>query len=173
MSARVEEFVALITQHQPALYAFVLSLLGNRTDTDEVVQETNLVLWRKFDQFHAGSDFRLGPVRLRFMKYSGFCECAGAIRVISLRSSSKRPPALGWREVLKWIGDKRRWRPAWKSSRPAIGTWSRGATKRRPRPRALLTRLADRYRRCTRPYCEFRRTLFECIHRQLAAEERG
>ena len=41
------EFVQLLTSNQSRLYAYVLSLLGDRTQAEDVMQETNAVLWRK------------------------------------------------------------------------------------------------------------------------------
>ena len=42
---------------EPRLYAFIRSLLFSRTDADDVLQETALVLWEKFDQFERGTHF--------------------------------------------------------------------------------------------------------------------
>ena len=57
-SGNEEEFVMLITRHQAALTGFLCSLLGNRTAGDEVLQETNLVLWKKREDFEAGTNFK-------------------------------------------------------------------------------------------------------------------
>ncbi|MEM0969318.1 MAG: sigma-70 family RNA polymerase sigma factor [Verrucomicrobiota bacterium] len=46
-----EEFLRLFTQHEANVRAFVSSLLPTWEGVDEVMQETSLVLWRKFDQF--------------------------------------------------------------------------------------------------------------------------
>lgn len=51
------EFVQLLTSHQSRLYAYVLSLLGDRTQAEDVMQETNAVLWRKADDFKLGTNF--------------------------------------------------------------------------------------------------------------------
>ena len=51
------EFVQLLTSHQSRLYAYVLSLLGNRTQAEDVMQETNAVLWRKAHDFKLGTNF--------------------------------------------------------------------------------------------------------------------
>ncbi len=51
------EFVKLYTGCQSRLYAFILALTGNSEMTADVLQETNLVLWAKFDQFEIGTNF--------------------------------------------------------------------------------------------------------------------
>ena len=44
-------------QCQGRLYAFILSLVFDSEHAAEVLQETNLVLWRKSDQFEMGTNF--------------------------------------------------------------------------------------------------------------------
>jgi len=51
------EFIQLLTTHQSRLFAYVLSLLGNRQHAEDVMQETNMILWRKSDQFQLGTNF--------------------------------------------------------------------------------------------------------------------
>ena len=53
-----EEFVALLTQHQQSILAFILGLMPNRADADESLQRTNIVLWRKREDFEPGTSFR-------------------------------------------------------------------------------------------------------------------
>ena len=55
---RDQEFVSLITQHQPALSALCHSLVADRVGADEVLQEANLVIWRKREEFAVGTNFR-------------------------------------------------------------------------------------------------------------------
>lgn len=52
-----DEFVQLLTASQPAIYACILSLVPNRALAQDVLQETNLTLWRKANQFIPGSSF--------------------------------------------------------------------------------------------------------------------
>ena len=42
---------------QPALYAYILSLLPNREDANDVLQDANLVMWRRSDEFVEGTNF--------------------------------------------------------------------------------------------------------------------
>ena len=52
-----ELFVRNLTNCQPSLYAFILSLLPNRDDANDVLQDTNLVMWRRSGEFNAGTNF--------------------------------------------------------------------------------------------------------------------
>jgi RNA polymerase sigma-70 factor (ECF subfamily) len=50
------EFVRFYTRSEPDIRAFVRSLMPTWTDADEVLQQTALVLWKKFDQFDTTGD---------------------------------------------------------------------------------------------------------------------
>jgi RNA polymerase sigma-70 factor (ECF subfamily) len=52
-----EVFIREFTQSQRPLYLYILPLVGNSADADEVLQETNLVIWAKWHQFEMGSNF--------------------------------------------------------------------------------------------------------------------
>jgi RNA polymerase sigma-70 factor, ECF subfamily len=50
-------FCDLLTRHQGQLRGYILALVRNRADADDLFQTTSLVLWRKFDTFQSGSSF--------------------------------------------------------------------------------------------------------------------
>ncbi|MCA9261446.1 MAG: sigma-70 family RNA polymerase sigma factor [Planctomycetales bacterium] len=50
-------FVQLFAKHQSALNAFISSLVATRMDVDDVMQETSLALWRKWEDFDVNRDF--------------------------------------------------------------------------------------------------------------------
>ena len=52
-----EEFVQLFTRNQRRLYLFILAQCPNPVEAEEILQETNIVIWRKFRQFDMGSNF--------------------------------------------------------------------------------------------------------------------
>ena len=54
---RVAEFLRLHTRHEARVHAFILSLLPNWSDAEEVMQETVTVLWGKFDEFQPDSNY--------------------------------------------------------------------------------------------------------------------
>ena len=66
------EFVQLLTAHQSLIHNFVLSLAPHSPDVEDIVQQINLVLWRKRDDFEAGSNFKawaLTVSRFQVMAY--------------------------------------------------------------------------------------------------------
>lgn len=54
---RYDEFVRLFVAHETRLRGFLRSLMPAWAEVDEVMQETSLVAWRKFDRFERGSNF--------------------------------------------------------------------------------------------------------------------
>ena len=63
-SRNSDAFVQLMTEHQGRLYAYVLSLLGDPEQANDVLQEANLVLWRNAAEFQMGSNFRAWAFRI-------------------------------------------------------------------------------------------------------------
>jgi len=50
--------MALFVRYEPTIHSFLTSLLANLDDAEVVMQETSMVMWRKFERFEAGTSFR-------------------------------------------------------------------------------------------------------------------
>jgi RNA polymerase sigma-70 factor (ECF subfamily) len=50
-------FLRHFVVHQQEIYAYVLTLVPNLHDADDLFQEALTVMWRKFDQFEPGTNF--------------------------------------------------------------------------------------------------------------------
>jgi RNA polymerase sigma-70 factor (ECF subfamily) len=57
MDHRQKEFAEQFVRGQDRVYGFIATMLPNRTDAEEVFQQTSLLLWRKWDEFEPGTDF--------------------------------------------------------------------------------------------------------------------
>ncbi|MBI9019004.1 MAG: sigma-70 family RNA polymerase sigma factor [Phycisphaerae bacterium] len=53
----VEQYLTLLTENHRRIYSYIFNLVGNFDDTDDIMQETTLVMWRKHYQFEQGTDF--------------------------------------------------------------------------------------------------------------------
>lgn len=53
-----ERFVALFVRHQAAIHSFILTMLPSMVDSEEVLQESSMTMWKKFDQFEPNTNFR-------------------------------------------------------------------------------------------------------------------
>lgn len=54
---RYAEFVQLLTRNHAAVLGYIFSLVPNWSDAEDVLQQTSLLLWEKFDEFEPGSSF--------------------------------------------------------------------------------------------------------------------
>jgi RNA polymerase sigma-70 factor, ECF subfamily len=54
---RLSEFIKVHTEHEVRLRSLAYALVPNWADAEEVLQQTNLILWQKFEQFEPGSNF--------------------------------------------------------------------------------------------------------------------
>ena len=53
-----EEFVTLYVRHEAAVFSFVLAMVSHTADAEDVVQRASMTMWRCFDRFEPGSNFR-------------------------------------------------------------------------------------------------------------------
>lgn len=54
---KTEQFVQKIAENQNRLFGYAYSLLGDHSRAADVLQETNLVLWRKIEEFQPDKPF--------------------------------------------------------------------------------------------------------------------
>lgn len=54
---RAEGFVRIFAAHHQRLFAYIMAMMHDRTDAEEVFQETSLVLWREFPKFRSEEPF--------------------------------------------------------------------------------------------------------------------
>jgi RNA polymerase sigma-70 factor, ECF subfamily len=51
------DFGRLFVQYETRIYGYIRSLVLNRTDAEDLLQETASVLWQKFGEFKPGTNF--------------------------------------------------------------------------------------------------------------------
>ena len=61
-------FLRLFLENQKRLYAYVLTLVPNRADADDVLQEVCFLLWDKFDEERPPEDFAAWGCRIAYFK---------------------------------------------------------------------------------------------------------
>jgi RNA polymerase sigma-70 factor len=68
MADRQAEFVRLLTQHSSRIFGFVLALCVNRSDAEDVFQNTSVVLWEKFETYQLGTNFLAWACRIAYFE---------------------------------------------------------------------------------------------------------
>jgi RNA polymerase sigma-70 factor, ECF subfamily len=69
---RAEEFLELYAACERKLYVYIVALIGNSLEAHDILQDTVLILWRKYDQFERGASFLAwarGVARYRVLRY--------------------------------------------------------------------------------------------------------
>lgn len=69
---RGDRFMPLLMMNQPRIFGFILALVHNRADADDLMQQATVVMWRKFDEFEPDRDFgawALGIARYTVLDY--------------------------------------------------------------------------------------------------------
>ncbi len=67
---RVEEFEAAALPHLNELFRTAARLVGNRTEAEDLIQETYLQAWKSFHRFELGTNCRAWLFRILFNKAS-------------------------------------------------------------------------------------------------------
>jgi RNA polymerase sigma-70 factor (ECF subfamily) len=67
-----DEFVELMAEYQGRLYGYILSLTGNPNSSNDILQETNMVLWRKSSEFEVGTNFKAWSFRIANFQVMAF-----------------------------------------------------------------------------------------------------
>ena len=169
---RDEELVQLIATGQRRLHAFLWSLLGRPTDVDDVLQEVNVVLWRKRETFRPGSDF-----------FAWAFEIA-RLQVLAHRGRKSRRGELFDAALIAEIAEAAESESAQYNQREAalqnclqkLPTAQRELITRRYQPGISVNRLAAELGKSAKAVSEsmrrIRESLRQCIERTLAAESR-
>ena len=74
-------FIELLTKYQRELYSYIFTLVSHVTDSDDILQETNLVLWNKRDEYEIGTNFMAWACRIAYFKVQNFRRAKGRSRV--------------------------------------------------------------------------------------------
>ncbi|MDX1563768.1 MAG: sigma-70 family RNA polymerase sigma factor [Phycisphaeraceae bacterium] len=65
-SDQTEAYLQKVMSHQQGLYAFIFSLVHHVATADDVLQEVNLVLWRKREEYTPGTNFKAWAYRIAY-----------------------------------------------------------------------------------------------------------
>jgi RNA polymerase sigma-70 factor, ECF subfamily len=65
-------FLRVFLENERRLYAYILTLLANHADAEDVLQEASLVMWDKFDEEHPPDNFLAWACRIAYYKVLDF-----------------------------------------------------------------------------------------------------
>jgi RNA polymerase sigma-70 factor, ECF subfamily len=169
---RVAEFLELYTSNYPRLQFYVTALLPAANDASDVLQETSLVLWRKFDSFEPGTNFfgwACKIARVQVMKYR---ERQGRLaRLFDTALLEKLAVEAGGEDFVHGVLLQ-----ALEGCLGKLSEIDRSLIRRRYQPGMSVQQLAVDIGRTANSLSKslgrIRRSLLECIDRTLAREAR-
>lgn len=169
-SAPSEDFVQLFTRAQRPLYLFILAQVGNVLAAEEILQETNLVIWSKMDQFQPNTNF-LGWSR-QIATYE-ILKHRQRHQRDKLKFSEEFLSAVA-AEVIQRSGEQERRREALQLCLEKLPRRDRELIQQRYQPGSSGKKVARHFGRPVNSVYQslgrIRRNLLECIQRQLTAE---
>jgi RNA polymerase sigma-70 factor (ECF subfamily) len=80
-TASVEQFVRLLLANEKRIYAFILTLVANRSDADDLMQETATIMWQKYRQALPVSGFAAWGIGIAHYKILEFRKKQYKLRV--------------------------------------------------------------------------------------------
>ncbi len=71
---RAEELMTQIVSAQKPLYSYIRTLVGPASDVDDILQEVNLVLWRKGHEFDGRGRFLAWACHIAYLQVLAYCQ---------------------------------------------------------------------------------------------------
>ncbi len=71
-SSKNDNFFSLLVRSQKIVYAYILSMVHNCSDADDIMQETLTLMWERFDEFKPGTNFGAWGVKIARYKVLAF-----------------------------------------------------------------------------------------------------
>lgn len=103
-----EEFVRLIADHQGVIRAFIISLLPGAPGVDDVIQETNSVIWRKRESFEMGTGFKSWALTIARFQAMSYRSSLKARRWVTLDENAAELVADDMEDLLSKPGEEKR-----------------------------------------------------------------
>lgn len=165
-----ELFARLLGRCQRKVFLYALGLIHNAADAEEILQETNVVLWRKFDEYEPGTSFESWACRVAYFEVLKCRERASRQRRV-FSAKLVETLAAEAEHVADEFDDRR---DALEGCLTKLRDVDRTLVLGRYQPGATTRGLAESMGRSVqgtrKSLHRIRATLLECIQRTLAAE---
>ncbi|HYG76690.1 MAG TPA: sigma-70 family RNA polymerase sigma factor [Planctomycetota bacterium] len=163
-------FVQLLTLNQSRLYAYILSLVGNASHADDVLQETNVVLWQKASEFTLGTNFTAWMFKIAYMQVMAYRQRLTREKILF---DSDMVPELA-QEVGERLSDLDSRQRSLQACLEKLSPRQRDIVRRRYSSGATVQSMADELGHSVEAIKQLlfrtRLTLAECVKRSLALE---
>jgi RNA polymerase sigma-70 factor (ECF subfamily) len=172
---REEDFLRLFAQAQRRIHAYILALVFDANTAADLLQEVNIVLWRKFDQYQSGTNFFAWAreiARLSVLRHRQ----ASSGRIATLDPELLEQLADRFSDATP-LGDDDGRRIALDSCLKKLKDADRDLILARYLPGASVIKIAERNQRTVNSVSQslrrIRRMLAECVARTIRSEEQA
>jgi RNA polymerase sigma-70 factor (ECF subfamily) len=167
--ARTEMLVRLLSRHQDDLFRYIFALLPHEDDARDVLQETCVALYRKFEEYDPDKPFL------------AWAYCFAYLEILKQRDRNKRGTRLLSRDVIECLARERETHEPVLHARlvaleqcladlpPADRELIQQRYQQKARSEDLVQQLETSRRTLFRKLDRIRRALHECINRRVAA----
>ncbi len=167
------EFIAHVTRSQRTLHAFLLTMVRSAADAEDVLQETNIVLWRKAAEFDPAREFLPWAMRVAQLQAMAHLKKRQRARV----TFDDELLALVAEEAVEEAAEFDPRRVALAGCLQKLDTAQRALVAQRYEPGGSVNAMAEARGTTPKALSEMlrriRQTLLLCIERTLAQEARG
>jgi RNA polymerase sigma-70 factor (ECF subfamily) len=167
--AKGKLFLRLFLQNKSRLYAYIVTLLPNRADAEDVLQEASLVMWDKFDEDHPPDNFAAWGCRIAYFKVLDFCMKSQRCRVRFSQAMLERVAETAVEQAGALQLDERR--EALSGCIEKLSSRDRDLLSRRLTEGATTETVAGQVGRSVdavyKALAKIRQALFECVTRSL------
>ena len=166
-----EQFVRLLTGSQNRLYAYVLTLLPDPVRARDIVQDANVVMWRKAGEFEPGTNFGAWACKIAYYEVLKARKNAGDRRVVFSDAVLDQVAGIAV-ERTDDVDDRMRFL---EDCLNELQQSDRRAILERYQPGVSIAQVADSLGKSNSATAvalfRIRERLLDCIRRKLAAEE--
>jgi RNA polymerase sigma-70 factor, ECF subfamily len=165
---RTDQIVQLLTGVQQQLTQYVRSLVPHRADAEEVLQETNLFIWRRSDEFELGTNFAAWACKIAYYQVLTYRkrQARGRLR---FSDALVEQLASGISERVDWVNEEAE---AFESCMAKLSDQDRELIDLRYEPDATVENMALRLGRSTKTIYNalgrIRTWLMECTQRAVS-----
>ena len=171
MNSDSEEFVRLLTEAQGPVYGYLMTLIPDRSRARDLLQETNITLWKKAATFEEGTNFIAWACKIAYF------------HVLSFRRKMAREKLVFDDDILDYLAERNDDRliqdftkdrnAALKACMQKLSDKQRKLVEERYKPGASVQRIAADQGRTvgaiSQTLYRIRHNLMQCIEKTLAS----
>jgi RNA polymerase sigma-70 factor (ECF subfamily) len=165
---QVQIFLKLFSVYQHRIYGYIMSLVGDWNHADDIYQETMSVMWVKFDQYIAKTDFLSWAFKIAYFQVLSYQKKAAVCRKYFSQQTQDQLS-----EVAALSGsDSEESLDALRKCIKELPEYSKTLLSLRYEDSATVVKIAQRMQQSVntlyKEYQKIHTQLFRCIRKQLA-----